>query len=193
MTELFKPDDWEKRLQRAKESNAKLLKIYGKLDGMSENLNTELGGTVDKLTRSAQGVRTLAAEQHKTIAQFSVEFQQQTAQLTRNFQTAVGEVEGACHKAIDMLMSRAPQPPMFGPPMPQPSVAVAAAVGGRRDGVKRERRRSTRKPGNGYLDDDGDELGYLLKNWHHQEKMSHFDTERITRQFDEMKKKLPDD
>jgi hypothetical protein len=181
MTEFFKADDMEKRIQQSREVNAKLLKVYGKLEGISENLHSELGGNADGLARSSQAMRSLASEHHKTIAQMSVEFQQLAVQLNRGFQTTVAELDGCCRSAVDLLLSRqTPAPPAAAPP------AAPVRDSKRARGEGRRGRRA-------YESEENDEVQILLKNWRHQEKRSHFDTARIARQFDEMKKILPDD
>jgi myosin heavy subunit len=108
------------RIVKSRELNFKLKKVHGKIETTTAGFGTAINDSIDQIGKSCQDVKVLANEQARLITQLTLDFQQQTGQLSRNFQNAVCDVEGSFRMAISFISSMRQFPLL----VPRPPVPV---------------------------------------------------------------------
>jgi hypothetical protein len=183
------------RVTKSRELNYKLRKVHGKIDATAGGLGTTLKDSMEQMAKSCQGIKALASEQSKVITQLTFDFQQQTGQLSRTFQNAVGDVEASFRAALSFLSSArqfpilAPHAPVYqpSPAYPPPDYAPHAA----------RPKRVTQRRIESDVEDDQDHgetpAEGSLRRYRREQRKSRADRTRIAQQFQQLKQKIRDD
>jgi hypothetical protein len=184
------------RAAQSRELNFKLKKVHGKIETTAAGLGTMLKDSMDQVGRQCQSAKGFANEQAKAITQITLNFQQQSGQLSRTFQNAVGDVETSFRAALSFMSSLrqfpavAPHAPAYPltPVYPAPDPTPHAA---RPKRIQRRSEPETLEEGEGNEKESGVENS--LRKWRREAKKSRADRTRITQQFRQLKQKIPDD
>lgn len=90
----------EKLLKQMKGQQSKLERVREKFDASYGQLSSSMKEAIADVYSLINGYKNVIAEQNKSLSQLSVDFQQQTARMARNFRESVAEVESAYKMAM---------------------------------------------------------------------------------------------
>lgn len=90
----------EKLLKQMKSQQGKLERVREKFDASYSNLSVSMKEAIADVYSLINGYKNVISEQNKSLSQLSLDFQQQTARMARNFRESINEVENAYKIAV---------------------------------------------------------------------------------------------
>ena len=99
----------QKIIQKMKKQKYKLQQINEQFNNSYGNINSVLKQQLDEVTLVCDGYKKLFIEQNKVIHQMVTDFQQQTIQLTRNFNSTINDLELSYRNALTLLSNNQQQ------------------------------------------------------------------------------------
>jgi hypothetical protein len=177
-------------MAKSRELNFKLKKVHGKIETTTVGFGASLSDSLEQIRKSSQAVKGLANEQTRVVSELTLDFQQQTGQLSRTFHSAVSDVEGSFRAAISLISSLRQSPllapsqpaPVYPTPNYPPHSALPKRVPHR---VEPEIREEPNRVDPGF---DGN-----MQKWRREARRSRADRARIKQEFRQLKQKIPDD
>lgn len=91
----------EKTMSKFKKLQYKMEKIKSQFDASYGNFPASLKELLGDINNVCQGYKNLISEQNKTMTKMVSDFQQQTSQLARQFQTSLADVENSYRAALN--------------------------------------------------------------------------------------------